>query len=201
MDSTLAGLQRVGTRADAAPGIAREEFDEIVRRHQRRIFRILRSLVSDTDTAETLTQECFLRAYRSRRDFRGEASVGTWLVRIAINLAADHGRNRRSAFWRRLFARQRDAEEDALAGAEQIPDPGPSPLRQLMAREQLQAVWSAVAELSANQRATFVLRFVEEMSIEEIGRAMDIETGTVKSHLARGVAAVRRQLKEKGSHG
>lgn len=199
LESTLAGLPRVGTRSDAVAGIAREEFEEIVRRHQRRIFRILRSLVSDTDTAETLTQECFLRAYRSRAEFRGEASLGTWLVRIAINLAADHGRNRRSAFWRRLFPRHRD-EPDALAGANAVPDPGASPLRQLMARERLQAVWVAVEDLSANQRTAFVLRFAEEMSIEEISRTMDIEIGTVKSHLARALAAVRKRAKENGRH-
>jgi RNA polymerase sigma-70 factor (ECF subfamily) len=199
LESTLAGLPRVRTRADAVTGIAREEFEEIVRRHQRRVFRILRSLVSDTDTAETLTQECFLRAYRSRLEFRGEASVGTWLVRIAINLAADHGRNRRTAFWRRLFPRHRD-EANALAAAHVVPDPGASPLRQLMAREQLQAVWVAVDELSANQRTAFVLRFVEEMSIEEISQSMDIETGTVKSHLARALAAVRKKTKENGRH-
>jgi RNA polymerase sigma-70 factor (ECF subfamily) len=138
-----------------------------------------------------------LRAYRSRLEFRGEASVGTWLVRIAINLAADHGRNRRTAFWRRLFPRHRD-EANALAAAHVVPDPGASPLRQLMAREQLQAVWVAVDELSANQRTAFVLRFVEEMSIEEISRSMDIEIGTVKSHLARALAAVRRKAKENG---
>jgi DNA-directed RNA polymerase specialized sigma24 family protein len=65
LESTLAGLPRVRTRADAVTGIAREEFEEIVRRHQRRVFRILRSLVSDTDTAETLTQECFLSSART----------------------------------------------------------------------------------------------------------------------------------------
>jgi RNA polymerase sigma-70 factor (ECF subfamily) len=199
LESTLAGLPRVRTRADAVPGIAREEFEEIVKRHQRRVFRILRSLVSDTDTAETLTQECFLRAYRSRAEFRGEASVGTWLVRIAINLAADHGRNRRATFWRRLFARHR-GDEDAFAGAHEVPDPGASPLRQLMARERLQVVWRAVENLSANQRTAFVLRFVEEMSIEEIAGSMEIEIGTVKSHLARALAAVRKRAKENARH-
>jgi RNA polymerase sigma-70 factor (ECF subfamily) len=199
LESTLAQRQTLGFRADAATGIAREEFEEIVRHHQRRVFRILLSLVGDTDTAETLTQECFLRAYRSRADFRGEASVGTWLVRIAINLAADHGRNRRSAFWRRLFARPRDGE-DVGAQADRIPDPGASPLRQLMAREKLETVWSAANGLSVNQRTAFVLRFVEEMSLEEISQTMELKTGTVKSHLARALAAVRRQVKEKGCH-
>jgi RNA polymerase sigma-70 factor (ECF subfamily) len=200
VENTLAQRQTLRARAKAGSGIAREEFEEIVRRHQRRIFRILVSLVPDTDAAETLTQECFLRAYRNRQEFRGESSVGTWLVRIAINLATDHGRNRRVAFWRRLFGPQR-SEEAALERAERIPDPGASPLRQLMARERLQAVWDATQTLSANQRTAFVLRFVEEMPLEEIARMMDVEMGTVKSHLARALAAVRKQVKEKDGHG
>lgn len=199
MENTLAGLQSVGARTDAASGIAREEFEEIVRRHQRRIFRILLSLGNDADTAETLTQECFLRAYRSRGDFRGEASIGTWLVRIAINLAADHGRNRRSAFWRRLFARQRDGE-DFAESVERIPDRGASPLRQMVAREQLEAVWHAAQGLTSQQHTAFVLRFAEEMSLEEIAASMNVEIGTVKSHLARAVAAVRKRVKESGRH-
>jgi RNA polymerase sigma-70 factor, ECF subfamily len=199
LESTLAQRQTLGFRADAATGIAPEDFEEIVRHHQRRIFRILLSLVADADTAETLTQECFLRAYRNRADFRGEASIGTWLVRIAINLAADHGRNRRSAFWRRLFVRPRDGE-DVVAQADRIPHPGASALRQMMARERLEAVWSAANGLSVNQRTVFVLRFVEEMSLTEISLTMGLKTGTVKSHLARALASVRRQVKEKGHH-
>ena len=71
------------------------EFDEVVRRHQRRVYRVLVLLVRDPDEADTLTQECFLRAYQSLSRFRGECSVQTWLLRIAINLAKDHARNRR----------------------------------------------------------------------------------------------------------
>jgi len=200
LESTLARQPTLSLRADAAMGIAREEFDEIVRLHQRRIFRILLALVPDADTAETLTQECFLRAYRNRKAFRGEARVGTWLVRIAINLAADHRRNRRHAFWRRLFAHWNGGEE-AWERAQRIADPGASPLRRLVARERLRAVWNAVEQLSVQQRTAFALRFVEEMSVEEIAAAMGIEAGTVKSHLARGVAAVRRRVKENDGYG
>ncbi len=196
----LAPQLRAGQAAPADQGLAAEEFDAIVRAHQRRIYRVLLGLVRDPDAAATLTQECFLRAYRHRRSFRGEASVGTWLVRIAVNLAADHGRNRRAAFWRRLFATAKPEGGAAAPTADDLADPRASPERQLAVREQVQAVWSAVEGLSAQQRIAFVLRFAEEMTLEEVAQAMSLEVGTVKAHLARALGALRKQLKENGPH-
>jgi len=195
----LAPQLRAGQAARADQGLAAEEFDAIVRAHQRRIYRVLLGLVRDPDAAATLAQECFLRAYRHRRSFRGEASVGTWLVRIAVNLAADHGRNRRTAFWRRLFAAAKP-EGAAAPSADDTADPRASPELQLAVREQLQAVWSAVEGLSAQQRTAFVLRFAEEMTLEEVAQAMSLEVGTVKAHLARALGALRKKFKENGAH-
>jgi RNA polymerase sigma-70 factor (ECF subfamily) len=173
-----------------AEGITAEEFDGIVLASQRRVFRVLYSLVRDRDAADTLTQECFLRAYRRRHTFRGEASVGTWLVRIAINLARDHSRNRRLAFWRKLFVRNLD--ERTKPQPLEIADPTPSPERVLLAREQLKSVWTAVEQLPPQQRTTFALRFAAEMSLAEIADVMDLEMGTVKAQLFRAVSAVRK---------
>jgi RNA polymerase sigma-70 factor (ECF subfamily) len=195
----LAPQLRAGQAARADQGLAAEEFDAIVRAHQRRIYRVLLGLVRDPDAAATLTQECFLRAYRSRRGFRGEASVGTWLVRIAVNLAADHGRNRRNAFWRRLFAAANPGGAPPPS-ADDTADPRASPELQLAVREQLQAVWSAVEGLSTQQRTAFVLRFAEEMTLEEVAQAMSLEVGTVKAHLARALGALRKKFKENGAH-
>src|SRR3954468_16850409 len=88
-----------------------QDFDELVRRNQKRIFRLLISLLHDEDVADTLTQECFLRAYKKRSTFRGESSVDTWLFRIAVNLARDHHRNKRQGFWKKLFANARDDDD------------------------------------------------------------------------------------------
>ncbi len=180
--------------ARAGAGIRAEEFDGLVRDHQRRIFRVLVGLVRDADAADTLTQECFLRAYQKRATFRGESSVGTWLVRIAINLATDHGRNRRRAFWSRLMGGAgRSAESDAAAALE-VAHPGASPERTLAARQQLAAVWDAADALAPQQRTVFLLRFAEEMTLEEIAEATDLEVGTVKAHLFRAVGAVRKKM-------
>lgn len=169
------------------------EFDEIVREHQARIYRILWCELRDDDAAATLTQDCFLKAYRARGEFRGESSVGTWLVRIAVNLARDYQRNRRQGFWRRLLnSNQREAE----LATETAVDSAPGADRALLAREQLQRTMEVVKTLSPQQQTAFHLRFIEEMSIEEIAAAMGVQAGTVKSHLSRAVNALRQQRTE-----
>jgi RNA polymerase sigma-70 factor, ECF subfamily len=99
----------------AAQKIRAEEFDAIVRRHQRRVHRFLLMLLRDPDEADNLTQECFLRAYQNLASFRGESSLETWLLRIAANLARDHVRNRKASFWRRLLGLDDEADNGAAA--------------------------------------------------------------------------------------
>ncbi|HYH01078.1 MAG TPA: sigma-70 family RNA polymerase sigma factor [Terriglobales bacterium] len=170
-----------------------EDFEALVRNYERQVFRVLYAQLRDSDAAATLTQECFLRAYQKRESFRGEASVSTWLIKIAVNLARDHVKSRRQSFWRRLFANRNEETESA---AEQVAAPYASPERVLLVREELAKVMSAVEELSPQQRLVFTLRFVEDLSLEEIARALDLEIGTVKVHLSRAVGALRKKLKE-----
>ena len=160
------------------------DFDGIVARHQKQIYRVLLSMVRDADIADTLTQECFLRAFRNRGSFRGDSCRSTWLVRIAINLAHDHNRSRRWAFWRRL---ERPERMDSMQAA----DAQGSPEQVLLHKESAAAVRSAVEKLPERQRTVFLLRFVEEMPLEEIAAATGLKLGTVKAHLFRGIEAVK----------
>jgi len=169
------------------------DFELIVREHQRRIYRVLLGLVRDPELADNLTQDCFVRAYQKRSSFRGESSVSTWLISIAINLARDHARNRRAGFWRRLFSAPVEEAEIALASAA---DRGASPERSLMARQELDRVWAIVDELPQRQREVFLLRFAEEMPLEEIALALSRELGTVKAHLFRAVGTVRKRMRD-----
>ncbi|MGO8787488.1 MAG: RNA polymerase sigma factor [Terriglobia bacterium] len=194
MDSALTTTMDMAASQGRTEGIAAEEFDHIVRSHQRRVFRVLFSLVRDRDLADNLTQDCFLHAYEKRATFRGEASVETWLLRIAVNLARDHARNRRLAFWRNIL--QPAPRPDAGDTEFDLPDPGPSAEQALLAREQLAVAESVLKRISPQQRLAFSLRFFEEMTLEEIAKAMQLEVGTVKSHLFRAVSAVRNELKE-----
>lgn len=174
-------------------GWSAAEFDDIVRTHQARIYRVLWCELRDDEAAATLTQDCFLKAYRGRAEFRGEASVSTWLVRIAVNLARDYQRNRRQGFWQRLLSGT--AKDTVLA--EMAVDSTPRADRALLAREQLQQTMEAVKTLSPQQQTAFHLRYLEELSIEEIAAAMSVEIGTVKSHLSRAVSALRLQRNER----
>lgn len=164
-----------------------EDFEAVVREHQRHVYRILLLLISDREEADTLTQECFLRAYARRASFRGEASLGTWLVRIAINLAHDHLKDRRQSFWRRLLRGYRWESEE-------LADRRNSPEDAMLAREQVTAVWEVVKKLPVQQRTAFTLRFADDMMIEEIAGVMNLREGTVKAHLFSAVHAVRRGI-------
>jgi RNA polymerase sigma-70 factor (ECF subfamily) len=175
----------------SAPGkILPEHFESIVREHQKRIYRILFLLLHDADEANCLTQECFLRAFARRAGFRGEAALGTWLIRIAINLARDHLKNRRASFWRRFLRGKEDAMQ-SMAGS------CPTPEESLARRERLAAVWSAVESLPLQQRTAFVLRFGEDVPLHEIAGAMNLREGTVKAHLANATTAIRRALEQR----
>lgn len=172
------------------------DFEGVVREQQSRVFRTLLGMLRDRDAAETLMQETFLRAYQHRDKFRGEASVGTWILRIAINLGRDHMRNQRMKFWRQLF--QSGTEVDDVA--ELVADKRPTAERSVLAQERMQRVWDAAKRLSPRQRTVFFMRYVEDMSLDEIAEATSLTQGTVKQHLFRAVAAVQKAvLAEEGA--
>jgi len=166
-----------------------EDLDALIKAEQQRVYRVLLAMLRDPDAAAGLTQECFLKAYQSRGRFRGECSLRTWLIRIAMNLARDHLKSRRWQFWRKLTQETVAPEELAASAASEV-----TPERSLLAREALTGVWDAVDSLPERQRSVFVLRFVEEMSIEDIAEATSLRPGTVKAHLSRATAAVRERV-------
>jgi RNA polymerase sigma-70 factor, ECF subfamily len=166
------------------------DFDEVVRVYRPRVLRFLLSSLSDRDVAETLTQETFLKAWAARQQFRGDSSLNTWLTRIAVNLMRDHLRSRSLRFWQKT----RGASLDVLDISDWVPDGRSSPESQTVARNQVAAVWRAVDRLSAQQRGVFVLRFVEELELEEIAGTLGMNLSTVKSHLYRALAVVRDRM-------
>jgi RNA polymerase sigma-70 factor (ECF subfamily) len=173
-----------------AEEIAAQEFAGVVEAHRPQIFRFLLASLRDMDLAETLTQECFLKAHRNWGSFRGESSALTWLIRIAINLQKDHWRNRRLQFWRHTQSNAVDMDE----ASEWLPSGESSVEQQLLAREQVKQVWKSVAGLSERQRTVFLLRYVEERDLKEIAQATGLSEGTVKAHLSRALGKVRAGL-------
>jgi len=178
-----------------AEDAAAQEFARVVEKHRPQIFRFLLASTRDVDLAETLTQECFLKAHRNWANFRGESSAMTWLMRIAINLQKDHWRNRRMQFWRTTRTNAVDLDE----ASEWLPSGESSVEQQLLAKERVKQVWRSVEGLSERQRTVFLLRYVEEQDLSELAAATGLSEGTVKAHLSRAVSRVRLELGGKRS--
>jgi RNA polymerase sigma-70 factor (ECF subfamily) len=171
--------------------LAIDDFDQVVKHYWPRIFRFLLGALQDPDLAESLTQDCLWKAYRSRSAFRGECSLNTWLMRIAINLVRDQKRSRRFQFWRR-------AENSSVDSARQqdwLPAHGLSPEDKASLNEQVRSVWAATKSLSARQRTVFLLRFVEDMDIADIAETTGLSQNAVNVHLFRAVRAIRKRVR------
>jgi RNA polymerase sigma-70 factor (ECF subfamily) len=189
MEPTITAEFVVPTVASSASEI--QDFDKVVQRYWPRVLRFLLAAVQDSDVAETLTQDCFLKAYRNRSSFRGDSSLNTWLISIAVNLVRDHARNRRFQFWRKA---QHSAVDKAVV-SEWLPDRNRSPEQRALIGEQVQAVWDATNSLSERQRTVFILRFVEELNTLEIAEATGLTENAVNVHLFRALRAVRKKLR------
>lgn len=168
---------------------AEAEFEELVARHQRRIFRLALRLLGDPEEAATASQDCFLRAYgalsRCPLDTEGQRR---WLSRLAVNLCLDRLRSRKWQWWRRRLGLEKAPASSARLVR--------SPERELLAREAGDRLGRALNRLSPRQRAVFVLRHYEDCSLEQIARELSLNVGTVKAHLARALTKLRHELKD-----
>ena len=187
--SAIAGLMTAGMET---PSEEIQDFDRVVETYRATVFRFALASLRDRDAAETLTQDCFMRAYRHRGQFRGDASVKTWLMRIAVNLIRDRARNRRLQFWRRT----QHSAVDACELIDGVANRGVSPESHALLREQVRGIWQAARSLSDMQRSVFILRFVEEMGLLEIADVLGVTEGTVKSHLFRALNNIRDHMRK-----
>jgi RNA polymerase sigma-70 factor (ECF subfamily) len=167
-------------------------FEALIAAHSSRILALAWRLAGNRDDAEDIAQEAFLRLHRSLGYFRGESSVATWLHRTVTRLAIDHLR-RRKLRERIFFFRRGSEEADPLDFA---PASSPTPGERYLAGEIRQRLEQAMQRLSARQRVVFTLRHYEEMPLREIAALLELEEGTVKSHLHRAVRILRQELKD-----
>ena len=167
-----------------------QDFERVVELYWPRILRFVLASVRDRDVAETLTQDCFWNAYRNRMTFRGDSSLYTWLMRIAVHSVRKFARNRRLQFWRQV----QHTAVDAAAIGDWLPDRRISPEARALVHEQVQAVWAATRDLSERQRTVFLLRFMEDMNVLEITEATGLTESAVNVHLFRAVRAVRKLM-------
>jgi RNA polymerase sigma-70 factor (ECF subfamily) len=165
-------------------------FDLLVARHQGRAYRLAWSLLRDAEDARDVSQEAFLRVFRTAGTFRGDAKFSTWFYRILVNLSLDH--RRRGRWWRRLVAGRPDDGDDPL---EREPAPALDPADALGQAQLMARVWVEVERLSPQQRAALVLHVQEALPTSEIAAVLACSEATVRVHLHRAVGALRKTLK------
>ena len=167
-------------------------FQHIMRRHNRLLFRTGRSILQNDEETQDALQESYLRAWRSLGNFRAEARLSTWLVRIVVNEALGRLRGRRSAQVIPL-----DTASDAAEAQGETwmhADPDEQPERQAMRGEFRSLIETRIDALPEGFRTVFVLRAVEDMSIEEVAAALEIPEATVRSRFFRARGLLREAL-------
>ena len=190
---------------DEAPLVARAKagdssaFSELVSHYERRVFRMAKQITQNDDDAEDVLQETFLKAYTHLDNFQGNSKFYTWLVRIAVNEALMKLRKRRSDRTVPLDE-PIDTGEDEMVREIAVWDENPE---ETYSREELAALLDeAVQSLKPAYRTVFLLRDIEELSIEETAEALKLSISAVKSRLLRARLQLRekltRQFKRKG---
>ena len=166
---------------------------ELVASHERMVYQLALHLLGDRDEALDLSQEVFLRVFRTLPSFRGQAALRTWIYRIVINQA----RNRQRWWRRRRRSDQIQLEQHVLEhGDLRQPRDADLPDRALARKELATKLWAALDDLPFDQRTVVVLREIDGLTYEEIADSLDVAIGTVKSRLTRARQTLRRELRE-----
>ena len=168
-------------------------FEALMRRHNGRLFRAARAILNDDAEAEDAVQDAYLDAYRHMRDFRGDSQVGTWLVRIAVNHALMRLRKQKRNSVVVSFDQR--GTGDSGDSVDQLADDRNEPPGDTMIRSEIrQLLERRIDELPISYRTVFILREVEEMSVEETAEALGIPPATVRTRLFRARALLRQAL-------
>jgi len=162
-------------------------WERIVRLHWRRVFNVAYKFVGTHDQAEDLTQDIFLKVFKSLETFDRRANFQTWLISVSRNLCIDHYRSVRKE--RQTIDRDVDANELSPAAV----DAGP--IAALEQRDRVTLLREALASLPDTLRTAVLMRDIQELSYQDIAARLDLPEGTVKSRINRGRTELARQIK------
>ncbi len=155
-------------------------FEELVLKYEKTVYNLALRMVGDRDDAFDMTQEAFIKAYGSLSSFRGDSKFSVWIYRIATNVCLDFLRSKSRK--QQVSLTVSDDDEDAQLD---IPDPSSTPEQQLIKKISMQSVEEGLKTLPDKQRQILVMRELGGMSYAEIGAALSLEEGTVKSRIFR----------------
>ncbi len=166
-------------------------FEAIMRRHNQLLFRTVRGIVRSDGEAEEATQEAWMQAWRALSGFRAESKLSTWLVRIAVNEALGRLR-RKSAQIIPLEVAMMSSDRDTQSALTETPDRGPErSVERLKVRALIETHIDLLPEIF---RTVFMLRAIEEMSVDEVAEVLDIPAATVRTRYFRARALLRESL-------
>jgi RNA polymerase sigma-70 factor (ECF subfamily) len=168
-------------------------WEAIVRQYRRKVFNVAYKFVGKHDEAEDLTQDIFLKIFKSLDTFDRRANFQTWLISVSRNLCIDHYRSVRKE--RETIDRDTDTAELSTAA------PGQSQLAALEQRDRVELLREALASLPRTLRTAVLMRDLQELSYHEIAVALRLPEGTVKSRINRGRSELARQIRKlRGEH-
>jgi len=170
-------------------------WEEIVQRYHRRIYNVCYRFAGDADNAQDLTQEVFIKMYRTLSTYdSGKGAFMTWVTTITRNLLVDHFRKTKGDRVTDSLDSTASGHEDAQPLSERIADRAPPPDASVQSRETREMVHLALQKLSPELREAVILRDLQDMDYREIATALRVPEGTVKSRINRGRAELARLL-------
>jgi RNA polymerase sigma-70 factor (ECF subfamily) len=172
-----------------------DAFEQLVVKHQKRMLNIAFRLTNDYDEACEVVQDAFVAAYKSIRNFRGDAKFTTWLTTITVNLSKNKLKQMKSRRGREAFSLDEPFPTDDGQIAVDPPSNEPSVLDKLEKRDVQQKVQGCIKALEPDFREVLVLRDLQDFSYEEIGSMLKVREGTVKSRLFRAREMVKDCLR------
>ena len=169
-------------------------FDLLVTRWQGRAYRLAWSILRDVEDARDVSQDAFVRLYQTAGGFREQARFSTWFYRILVNLCLDH--RRRGRWWRGVLGWGHGGTPGQADEIERVPAPDDDAARRAEDAQAVSRLWRAVDALAPRQRATVLLHVQEGLATSEIAAVLGCSDATVRVHLHRAVATLRKTLKE-----
>jgi len=168
-----------------------EAFEQLIQQYEKRIYNYCFRMTNNQEDAEDLTQEIFIKVYKSLHSFKGNSQFSTWIYRIAYNTCVDKYRKQKIKM---ISLTSNDEDEKDI----DLPSNEPLPEDQIVNKEQYQLLCECISMLKPEYKTAIILRDIQNYTYEEIASILNIPLGTVKSHISRGRAALRDALAARG---
>lgn len=168
----------------------RDAFAELVELYKDKVYQVSYRMLGNAQEAEDVAQETFLRVYANIGNYDPSYKFSTWIYRIATNLSIDHLRKRKQ-----VYSLDKQVEgTDGLDWHDRLADQGPNPEESLLTGELQGQVQEAIESLTPKYRSIITLRYIEDLSLNEISEVLKLPVSTIKTRIHRGREALRKKL-------